>query len=226
MLDITNLRAGYPGKTVLQDTCLQIPEGDLHGLVGRNGAGKTTLLQTLFSLIKPQGGTLFWRSQPLHRRVVGYLETDPFFYSGITAREHLSLFGKTAFDDDAWAALLQLPLDELVEHFSTGMRKKLALLTLVKTDKPLLLLDEPFNGLDLESQYLLRDILIRLKKQGKTMLVTSHILESLTPVCDAIHFLAEGKVQKTVLPKDFQTFSQWLHEDMEERHREGLDKVF
>ena len=226
MLEITNLRAGYPGKTVLQGTDMQIPDGALHGLVGRNGAGKTTLLQTLFSLIKPESGTLSWCNHLLHRRHVGYLETDPFFYSGITAREHLSLFGKTAFDDDAWAGLLQLPLDDLVEHFSTGMRKKLALLTLIKTEKPLLLLDEPFNGLDLESQYLLRDILLRLKKQGKTMLVTSHILESLIPVCDAIHFLAEGKVQKTVMPEAFQAFSKWLHEDMEERHREGLDKVF
>jgi ABC-2 type transport system ATP-binding protein len=224
MLDVRDVYAGYPEKLVLKGVSLHLPQGAVHGLVGRNGAGKTTLLQTLYGLIRPQTGTLSWRSQPLHRRDVGYLETDPFFYSGITAREHLRLFGKQ--DDDAWADLLQLPLDELASNYSTGMRKKLALLSVIKTDKSLLLLDEPFNGLDLESQYLLRDILLRLKKQGKTVLVTSHILESLTPVCEAIHFLSEGTVQQTVLPEGFQAFSQWLHEDMEERHREGLDRVF
>jgi len=227
MLDIAQLSASYPGKQVLYDIQMQLPAGAVHGLVGGNGAGKTTFFNTVYGFHPADGGALHWSGRPLQRSDIGYLETNNFFYSAITGREYLHLF-QTAdadFPADAWAEMLHLPLDEWIDYYSTGMKKKIALLAVIKTGKPLLLLDEPYNGLDLESQYLLRDIVLRLKARGHTILLSSHILETLTPVCDAIHYLAEGRIQRVVRPEAYADFEKLLLEEMQTKFKTGLDRV-
>jgi ABC-2 type transport system ATP-binding protein len=227
MLEISHLSAAYPGKQVLHDVSLQAPAATVHGIVGGNGAGKTTFFNTVYGFHPAAGGSIQWSGRPLERADIGYLETDNFFYSAITGREYLRLFPGISrdFPADEWAELLHLPLDEWIDHYSTGMKKKLALLAVIKTGKPLLLLDEPYNGLDLESQYLLRDIVLRLKAQGRTILLSSHILETLTPVCDAIYYLAAGGIQQVATPAGYAAFEAFLVKEMQIKFNEGLDRV-
>ncbi len=227
MLEITNLSASYPGKRVLQDINLQAQAASVHGIVGGNGAGKTTFFNTVYGFHPATEGALRWSGRPLQRSDIGYLETNNFFYSAITGREYLRLFRSVNrdFPADEWADMLHLPLDEWIDYYSTGMKKKIALLAVIKTGKPVLLLDEPYNGLDLESQYLLRDIVLRLKARGHTILLSSHILETLTPVCDAIHYLADGSIQRVVTPDGYAAFETLLVEAMQLKFKEGLDRV-
>jgi len=127
---------------------------------------------------------------------LGYLETQNYFYSYLTGREHLKIFqfNNPQFDINHWNSLFNLPLDDLIETYSTGMKKKLAFMALLCQNKPFLLLDEPFNALDLETNQQLRLIIKALAERGKTVLVTSHIMESLTLLCDTISYLENGKI--------------------------------
>lgn len=203
MLLIKNLSVGYGGKNVISDLSLSLEKSAAHGLVGLNGSGKTSLLNTVFGLIKPNGGTILWEDKPLNPKDIAYLPTGNYFYSHITGSEYLSIFRQkhASFDIGAWNNLFELPLGNMVDGYSTGMKKKLSLLAVLSLNKPILILDEPANGLDLEANQLLKEIVLALKEQGKTLIVTSHILEGLAGFCDRIHYLEGGKIKKS-FPKE------------------------
>lgn len=186
--------------------------GKVHGFAGLNGAGKTTLLNAIYGFIPPTAGQIVYNNQPLKRRDVAYLEAENYFYPYMTAREYLSLFpeGKAAFDTRRWLQLFALPPDEITERYSTGMRKRLALLAVLKQGKPILILDEPFNGLDLESTFLLTNILKQLQSKGATLIITSHIYESLTDCCNHIHHLSDGIIKRSYSPEAFHTLKEQL----------------
>lgn len=220
MLTIENLRVGYSKeKDVLKGISLPMETGKIHGLVGLNGAGKTTLLNALYSFIRPQSGTILYDRSPLKRKEIGYLESENYFYPYMTGKEYLNLFpsGGTNFDTESWQKLLSLPLGEITENYSTGMRKKLALLGVLKMNKPILILDEPYNGLDLESAHLLTLILSRLRENGKTVLVTSHIYETLTTVCDYIHYMKDGIIANSYPKERFEELQELLHTTVKQR---------
>jgi ABC-2 type transport system ATP-binding protein len=228
MLIIKDLQVQLGAHEVLKHLNLEIAAGTIHGLVGLNGSGKTTLLNTLYAYNKPKTGQINWDNAPLSRKKVAFLETENYFYPAITGREYLSVFPdgyENGFDLDVWAELFQLPVDEWVDHYSTGMRKKLAFLSVLKSNKPLFLMDEPFNGMDMESNFILREILLKLKEQHKTILVTSHIMETLTPVCDQIHYLQDGHILKSVLPAEFADFESVLRNDAQKRHEDLLNRA-
>ena len=183
MLTIRNLQVEYKKEfPVLKGIDLSMESGKIHGLVGLNGVGKTTLLNTLYSFIRPSAGSVSYNDRSLKRQDIAYLEAENYFYPYMTGREYLDLFpaGTNGFKTDNWQQLFHIPLDDITENYSTGMRKKLALLAVLKLDKPIVVLDEPFNGLDLESAHILTLILQQLRKGGKTVLVTSHVFETLT----------------------------------------------
>ena len=205
MLSIDSLEVRYGAAVVLRGLTLELEPGQVHGLMGRNGEGKTTLLDAVFGMVRPTAGSIHLRGAPIRSCDVAYLQTSNFFYPRITGREYLRVFQSRhpAFDADAWSRILDLPLDRLVERYSAGMQKKLALLGILSLDRPVLLLDEPFNGLDLESNHLLGRLLRMLAESGKIILLTSHILESLTRSCDRIHLLASGAVAGTFHPAEF-----------------------
>jgi ABC-2 type transport system ATP-binding protein len=205
MLSIDSLEVRYGAAVVLRGLSLELEPGQVHGLMGRNGEGKTTLLDAVFGMVHPRAGSIHLRGAPIRSCDVGYLQAHTFFYPRITGREYLRIFQSRhpAFDVEAWSQILELPLDRLVERYSAGMQKKLALLGILSLDRPVLLLDEPFNGLDLESNHLLGRLLRMLAVSGKTILLTSHILESLTRSCDRIHLLASGAVAGTFHPGEF-----------------------
>ncbi len=197
MLKIEQLSAHYGKKEVLKDFNLQCEQGTIHGILGRNGAGKTTFFKCLYGLIGRSGGHLSFDSRPIENGMIAYLETQNYFYPFLKGREYLELttLQNKQFDIDAWNKFFDLPLEELAENYSTGMKKKLALLGTIGQQRPILLLDEPFNGVDFETVETIYIILNHLREKGKTILLTSHVLPTLTEVCDQISWLKAGQIE-------------------------------
>lgn len=205
MIRIENVSLSYGKQIVIRDLFLEIPEARVQGLVGLNGSGKTTLIKAVYGLKTLSKGKMSFRDEPLQRKDIAYLETDPFFYSNITGREYLRLFclKNKAFDLEGWNNLFELPLDRFIEEYSTGMKKKLAFMGIVALNRTIMILDEPFNGIDLETTQKLKIIIKALREKGKTILLTSHILESLTSICDAISYLQDQKISYTFERAEF-----------------------
>ena len=226
MLTLEDLTVSYGREPVLQNLSLQCTAGHIYGLIGRNGSGKTTLFHTIYGWLQPDSGRLQWANKRMNRKWAAILETRSFFYSGITGREYLSLFAgrKTPFPTEPWEELFQLDLDTLIEHYSTGMKKKLALVALLKGDKPLLLLDEPFNGVDLEAVEIIRQLLLQLKAQGKMIVISSHVLETLTGLCDAVYWLEDKKIKRTFEPAELPGLAKALFEDSEAEIKRRINK--
>jgi ABC-2 type transport system ATP-binding protein len=189
----------------LKNITIDFEEGLVHGIVGLNGAGKTTFFNVLAKMLKADSGELKQNGAALTIKDTAYLETGNFFFSRITGNEYLKIFRQTntEFNLLALQNYLKLPLDELIENYSTGMKKKLALLAVLKQDKPVFILDEPFNGLDLETNKVLEIIITALQKKQKTVFVSSHIIEPLLSICDKIHLLDNGIFVRTYNKPDF-----------------------
>ncbi len=218
MLTIENIHVAYQkGHEILKGIYLPIQNGEVHGLVGLNGAGKTTLLNTLFQFIPPLAGRITYQEKPLERKEVAYLEAENFFYPYMTGYEYLDLFPGKQRDYNIWGEVFNLPLKEITESYSTGMRKKLALLAVLKQDKPVLILDEPFNGLDLESVQIVTHLLNKLRKPDRTILITSHIFETLTHCCDRIHYLEKGIIKKSYSKEEFDRLGNELRDTINSR---------
>ncbi|TAE27491.1 MAG: ATP-binding cassette domain-containing protein [Candidatus Kapaibacterium sp.] len=193
-LEFQNVSAGYGEQRVLQNISFQLPTACIHGLVGRNGQGKTTLLNLLRKYIRPfEGEILFCGAEP-RKEDIAMLEVEPFFYPRMTGSEYLRLvqFANPTFRAEAWNAIFDVPLEEEIDTYSAGMRKKLAFMGVVGLRRPLVLLDEPFNSLDIETNYALTDILKLLTEQGTTVVLTSHIVEPLLAVSNTILYLQQG----------------------------------
>ena len=223
MLEIINLRKAYGDHVVLHDVSLTLRPGTIHGLVGANGAGKTTLLHCLYGLETGFTGTARDTAGLAVRERTGLLPYEPYFYPRLTGREYLEFSlqarGRPVVNFAGWNQLLELPLDQYADEYSAGMRKKLALLALLVQDFAFLILDEPFNGLDLEANLLLKEILCRLRDRGTGIFLTSHILGALTEVADEITVLVAGRVQRHYAAAEFSTLESDLLDSL---HREKL----
>jgi ABC-type multidrug transport system, ATPase component len=226
MISIKDLSISYDGKSKVLDLLnLSLDRNNIHGIVGLNGAGKTTLLNSIYGLTKKDSGEICYDSRSISKKDISYLVTENFFYSNITAREYLSLFRNPLFDVDKWNELFSLPLDNIIDSYSTGMKKKLALLGILKQDKSIMILDEPFNGLDIETCRVIRSILLRLKDRGKTIIITSHIIETLTNLCDFIHYLENGRIKYSKYKLDFAEFERKLFESIENKNVELINEL-
>lgn len=226
MITINNLTLSYGSeKMVIDNLHLSLSSGQIHGLVGLNGAGKTSLLDALHGLLRPTSGSMKYHERPLNKKDISFLPTENYFYPNITGREYLNLFPNTDFQIEDWNELFHLPLDQLIDGYSTGMKKKLAILGVLKEDKPILILDEPFNGLDLETGRTLHSILSNLKAKQKTILITSHILDSLIDLCDEIHYLEAGMIKISIQKENFESFKEELFEKMAQKTKGKLDML-
>lgn len=212
MLEINDISFSYGNHVVIDRLSLNLESGLIHGLIGLNGEGKTTLLNLIANRLKLNSGKINWNNEkPIHA-AISYLESDPYFFPKITGEEYLKIFKhrEPGFDYLKWNSVFDLPLKELIENYSSGMKKKLAIISVMSFDSPLLLLDEPFNNLDLETSLILENLLIQLKNSGKTILLTSHILETLTESCDKIHHLKQNKIDRTYQKSEFENIKKVL----------------
>jgi len=222
MIKIINLKVNYDEQDVLNGLCLDISDNTIHGFVGLNGSGKTTLLNTIHGQMKKLQGSIKYKDEDIKRNDIAYLETINYFYPRITGKEYLDIF-KTQnpnFDINKWNTLFELPLNKLIEDYSTGMKKKLALMGLICLNREVLILDEPFNGVDLETVQKIKTLLLKLKSI-KTIIITSHILESLLPICDSISYLNNGKIQFT---KNRNNFDE-IENEIFAMHQDNLNKT-
>lgn len=212
MIRIKNLTVRFSNKVALDNISIDFAPNRIYGIVGLNGAGKTTFFNSLSTSLKVDAGELTYGNNTLNYKDIAYLETNNFFYSRLTGNEYLTIFTQTNpdFDLKTLQEFIQLPLDELIESYSTGMKKKLALLGILKQQRSLFLLDEPFNGLDLETNKILEVIITTLKAKGKTVFLSSHIIDPLLSVCDEIHFLENGKFTKKFEKDNFHQIEEEL----------------
>lgn len=209
MLETIDLHKAYGPHQVLRGVSLAVRPGTIHGLIGANGAGKTTLINCLYGLETTFAGTVRAGQGQLVRDTTGLVPYEPYFYPRLTGREYVAFClqarGRPVPDLRPWNELLELPLDQYATEYSAGMKKKLALLAVLVQDFAYLILDEPFNGLDLEANLLLKEILKRLRSRGTGILLTSHILGTLTEVADEATVLVGGRVQRHYAAAEFGT---------------------
>ena len=216
MITIKDLTVSYSSERKILDSLnLILEKNRIHGIVGLNGAGKTTLFETIFGFKQADKGAIQLNDHAISKKDIAYLPAEDFFYSFITGREYMALFFNPKFDVEQWNELLKLPLDQVIDEYSTGMKKMLALLGVIKQNKPIIMLDEPFNGLDIEMCRILHLILLQLKDKGKTIIISSHIIETLTSLCDHIYYLSDGTIKSACDKMHFADFEAMLFKDIE-----------
>lgn len=214
MIIISNLEKSFGNNRVLDHIDIQFPSGKISGLVGRNGAGKTTLFHCIANLESYAGNISANRRK--HKDHLGYLPTSPYMLSRITGREYIQFIANARgqkIDNIDGKNIFDLPLERYGEHYSTGMKKKLALTAMLILKNEYYLFDEPFSGVDLDSNIIIKAIIRKLKVLGKTVIISSHIYNTLTEVCDSIHVLDKGKIAQSVTPDDFNLLESMLEGD-------------
>ncbi len=199
-------------KTVALDGLnLEVGEGEIFGFLGPNGAGKTTTIKLLLGLLRPTAGEALLFGKSLKeidvRRRIGYLPENPFFYEYLKAGELLDFYGQLfGFGRkerqqriDRLLNLVGLTASRNVQlrKFSKGMIQRIGLAQALLNDPDLLILDEPQSGLDPIGRKEVRDIILRLKEEGKTIFFSSHILSDAEMICDRVAILNRAKLQET-----------------------------
>lgn len=211
MITVQALHKNYGSKTVLKDINLLLEKGKIYGIVGENGAGKTTFFRCLAGLENYQGNIK--SNEGVLKNRLGLLETEPWFFPKITGKEYIQLLCNARhkkMPDLANSNIFELPLNQYAAQYSTGMKKKLALTALLLQENEVLILDEPFNGVDIHSNLIITEIIHQLKKLGKTILIASHIFSTLNQTCDCIYLLRNAQLEPPVYPPDFPRLEEQL----------------
>ena len=210
MLKVKNLTGGYFGNPVLKDVNFEINDGELVGLIGLNGAGKSTTIQEIIGLLTPYSGLIELDGMTLlqdlyaYRKKIGFIPEAPSLYEELTLREHLEV---TALaygipEDVAMARAQKLletfRLSDKLEwfpiNFSKGMKQKVMIICAFLIEPSLYIIDEPFMGLDPLAIQDLIDLMLEMKKNGSSILMSTHILSTAEKFCDKFVVLHEGRV--------------------------------
>ncbi|WP_395627451.1 ATP-binding cassette domain-containing protein [Daejeonella sp.] len=204
MITIRNLSKKYGTNEVLKNINIEFDKGKVYGIVGENGAGKTTLFRCVADLDNYEGEISSNRN-PIKNHL-GLLLTEPFFFQKITGKEYINLLCNARnikITDIENRNIFDLPLNQYASTYSTGMKKKLALTAILLQGNDYFILDEPFNGVDLQSNIIITEIIHKLKALQKTVIISSHIFSTLRDTCDTIHLLSKGSFIKSVQKADF-----------------------
>ncbi|MBI3518487.1 MAG: ABC transporter ATP-binding protein [Bacteroidetes bacterium] len=226
MIVIHNLSFSYHEKPVLQELNICFEENLTHGIVGLNGSGKTTFFNILSGFLSPDKGHISMNGEAIKKNDIAYIDAESFFYPKLTAVEFLSVFPKTNvnYHEGELANVFDLPLDEFIDNYSTGMKKKLLIISQLKQDKKIFILDEPFNGLDMESNKTLQLIIELLNKKNKTIFIASHIIEPLYTICQKIHHLKDKQFAKSYTSDQFNRLDAEVFGDFSENLKQTLSQ--
>ena len=210
MLEVKKLSGGYANIPVLKDVSFQVADGELVGLIGLNGAGKSTTIKEIIGLLTPYQGQILIDGQTIqdraeaYRKKIGFIPETPSLYEELTLKEHLEVVA-LAYDLDWDAAFeradkllklfrLEEKLDWFPVHFSKGMKQKVMIICAFMVQPSLLIVDEPFLGLDPVAIQDLIDLLEEEKKRGTSILMSTHVLDSAEKMCDRFVILHQGQV--------------------------------
>lgn len=213
MIDILNLSKNYGNVEVLKGVNLKLNKGKVYGLVGANGSGKTTLFRCIAGL-ESFVGEIQCDANKIKDQL-GYLTTDPYFFDKITGREYIQLFcnaKQIPIPDLEIQNIFDLPLDRYARSYSTGMKKKLALTAILLQKNDIYILDEPYNGVDIQSSIMITSIIHKLRSVGKTMLISSHIFSTLKDTCDEIFLLENGVICLSGTKSEFDHIDQQMQQ--------------
>jgi len=216
MIEVRDLHKAF-GKVIAVDgATFSARDGEITGLLGPNGAGKTTTLRCLYTLMRPDGGSVVVDGfdaavDPIAvRRRLGVLPDARGLYKRLTARENIAYFGRLHGLDPATirtrsdAAIAALDMGDIAERrtegFSQGQRVKTAIARALIHDPKNVILDEPTNGLDVMATRAMREFLKRLKREGRCVLFSSHIMQEVAALCDRIVIIARGRVVADATP--------------------------
>ncbi len=210
MLEVRSLTKRFSGIPAVDDVSFTVRPGEILGYLGPNGAGKSTTVKMLTGLLEPTGGHIFFDGRDIqddmksYQRRIGYVPEEPHLYPHLTGRESLQLVGRLR---GLPRRVLEPKIDELLRliglwddrdsslsSYSKGMRQKVLLLAALLHDPDLLILDEPFSGLDVNAAMVLRSLLKSLAAGGKMILYSSHVLEVVEKVCHTVLILRQGRV--------------------------------
>lgn len=198
MIQIENLSKSFRKQTVLHDVNVTFDKGKIHGIIGKNGSGKTVLLKCICGLIYPDSGTITVAGKIIGQDVdfapnTGIIIETPYFLpykSGINTLYDLSKIKKVIGKPEIIHTMNQVGLDPTskkpVGKYSLGMRQRLGIAQAIMESPELLILDEPMNGLDKQSVEEMRQLLIALREEGKTILLASHNSQDIEIVCDTV----------------------------------------
>ena len=208
MLDISISKKEFGSKVIFENTTITIQENGIYGIVGKNGEGKTTLFKCMLSLT-PFEGKISFKSEVLKSQKIAWCPTEPALYEELTAAEFYDFYRElTSSTSNNSKMLFDVTENQLIKNFSTGMKKKTYLNAVFQNEYPIYILDEPFNGLDLESNYILVKYL-KEKSKSSIILISSHILEILYANCESI-FVIKDKNIVNFQKDDFQKIEEKL----------------
>jgi ABC-2 type transport system ATP-binding protein len=203
ILSLNNITKFYGPIQALNNVSLQVPEGCVFGILGPNGSGKTTMLGIVTDVLKATAGTFKWfDEEPTadHRRKIGTLLETPNFYHYLSGRRNLEIAAEIKGHgmDEIPSVLKRVNLwerkDSKFTTYSLGMKQRLALASCLLGDPPVLVFDEPTNGLDPVGIAETRDLIKRLASEGKTIILASHLLDEVEKVCTHVAILQRGKL--------------------------------
>ncbi len=206
MIEVKNVNVTIGKNEILQDISAVFETGKIHGLIGRNGSGKTVLMKCICGFMKPTSGEVFVCGKQIGKEVdfapdTGVIiETPGFvpFYSGYRNLKILAglnhKIGKEEIEEAMRTVGLDPKLKRHVKKYSLGMRQRLGIAQAIMEKPKLLILDEPFNGLDKEGVEQMRTYFLELKKQGVTILLSSHTSEDIKLLCDTVTEMEKGKI--------------------------------
>ncbi|MHB8302613.1 MAG: ABC transporter ATP-binding protein [Acidobacteriaceae bacterium] len=210
LVELNRISKSYDTKVAVHELSLQIEAGQMFGLLGPNGAGKTSTIRMMIGMTLPDSGTVALFGQPFTRKHldrVGYLPEERGLYKKMKVLDQLLLLGQlhglnaTQAENRArqWCERLEIAgsLDAKAEELSKGMQQKIQFIAAILHDPDLLIMDEPFSGLDPVNTVMLQDVLVELKNKGKAVLFSTHRMDQVEKLCDSICLVNQGNAVLT-----------------------------
>ncbi|HEX4155585.1 MAG TPA: ATP-binding cassette domain-containing protein [Acidobacteriaceae bacterium] len=207
IVELHNIRKVYDTKVAVDSLSLTIEPGTMFGLLGPNGSGKTSSIRMMIGMTVPDSGTVRLFDQPFSRSLlgrVGYLPEERGLYKKMKVIDQLVFLGQLhgLSESDArkralaWCERLEITeaVDKKTEELSKGMQQKIQFIAALLHEPELVIMDEPFSGLDPVNAELLMDTLVELRRNGKTVLFSTHRMDQIEKLCDAIALIYQGKL--------------------------------
>ncbi len=236
ILTVQHIHKSYGDFKALNDISMTVPKGSIFGLLGPNGAGKTTLIRIITQIIAADQGTVLLDGEPLkpeHIRQIGYLPEERGLYKKMKVGEHLmylaqlkGLSKKEAMDQiKIWFRKFEIAgwWSKKVEDLSKGMQQKVQFIATVLHNPDFLILDEPFSGFDPINVNIIKDEILKLAKDGKTILLSTHRMESVEELCD--HIALIDKSEKILEGSKKEIKEQFKTNIFEIQHKELISEI-